>query len=136
MPRTFQQRVDGFTPINLNFTIDPRSLTDVQAKAKGYSGRLSKRIKSIVSETTEDIRDYAISIAPEDTGFLKSEIIATEIERVVTAWVALVVSGAEYSAYVEFGTFTNRAQPYMRPAFRRYAPIFRRRIEQAIKQAR
>lgn len=132
----FQERVDQFNPINIRVQIDPRSLTELEGKAKGYAGRLSLRIKRIVQQTANDIRDYAISIAPEDTGFLKSEIIATETERVVTEWVSLVLSGAEYSAYVEFGTYTNRAQPFMRPALKKYAPIFRKRIEDAIRQTK
>lgn len=53
----------------------------------------------------------ASQIAPRDTGYMAEHITAQKKDNV-----AQVVSEADYSVYVEFGTYKMAAQPFMRPA--------------------
>lgn len=56
--------------------------------------------------------NYAKSVVPVDTGFLKSTL-GVEVSGQVVKIVAL----AGYAAFVELGTYKMAAQPYLRPAY-------------------
>lgn len=122
--------------ISLKFAFDPRTVADVEAKARGYAGRASKGIKQVVQQTAVEMRDFAKVLAAVDTGRMKSEIAVIDVEKVLTAWVAFVISRAPYSIFVEYGTYKMRAQPFMRPVFEKYAPIFAARIRAVLTNTR
>ena len=59
----------------------------------------------------------AQSNAPVRTGFLKSNIHVEPVEKKTDQVIGTIKSDADYSSFVEFGTFKMSAQPFMRPAF-------------------
>ena len=59
----------------------------------------------------------AQSNAPVRTGFLKSNIHVEPVEKKTDQVIGTVKSDADYSSFVEFGTFKMSAEPFMRPAF-------------------
>lgn len=57
------------------------------------------------------IAKKARSLAPVDTGYMRDHIRAMKQGET-----AIVISAAPYSAFVEFGTRHQAAQPFIRPA--------------------
>lgn len=98
--------------------------------------KISKKYRdemAYISQTTAEwIRDRAVVLAPKDTGYL-----ASTIQRVPTRnrlqWAVIVM--ARYGAYVEYGTATHRAQPYLLPAAQASLPMFRDRVRVMLKRA-
>ena len=54
-------------------------------------------------------------LCPVDTGRLRSSI-TQQLERDSQGLVEVVGTNVDYAPYVELGTRTNRAQPFLRPA--------------------
>lgn len=74
--------------------------------------------ESVVAKVALDMEAEAKMSAPVDTGNLKNSIAASRIGG--AAWE--VIAGAEYAAYVEYGTSRGApAQPYFTPAYNRAA---------------
>lgn len=56
--------------------------------------------------------NYAKTVVPVDTGFLKSTLGVEESGKIVK-----IVAMAGYASFVELGTYKMGAQPYLRPAY-------------------
>jgi len=66
----------------------------------------------IVAKVALDLQAQAVTRAPRKTGNLRASIQATRLG--VAHW--RIVVGAEYGLYVEMGTISSSAQPYMAPS--------------------
>ena len=66
----------------------------------------------LIARAANNHASIARQLAPVDTGYLRDHI-AVKVEGGVYE----VISGAEYSTYVEFGTTYSEAQPFFYPAF-------------------
>lgn len=98
----------------------------------GLGEQLHKKLAVIVAETALAIESDAKLLCPVDTGFLRNSIQY----RPVADLEAEVVVGAEYGAYVEYGTYRTRPQPYLNPAFHAQIRRFRVRVRRAISDAK
>lgn len=85
-------------------------------------------VSDVVKKTAFDILDDAQEEAPIVTGYLASSITAT-----IDEFRAEVQPAAEYAAFVEFGTYKMRAQPYLIPAANKNEPRFVAAIEKMIR---
>lgn len=124
--------------------------------------RLEKATEAIQIQTqteitggAKDIAEEAKLRAPGDFGILKGLISFIPAEKSQNGYDAEVVSAADYSAYVEFGTGTKvdvpgdltefalqfkgtkavpgmRAQPFFFPAAKRIFPIIKDRIQKIL----
>ena len=72
----------------------------------------SKAAELTSEQIAKEIATVARRLAPRDTGFLRKNIRAEKRGR--TQWEA--VASTTYAGYVEFGTSSSAAQPYLRPA--------------------
>lgn len=84
-----------------------------------------------VRKTAVDIKSSARSFAAVDSGNMKDQIhtrATGELSSEVTA-------DAEYSYWVENGTSTMAAQPFMRPAADKHEPAFEKAMEQILGRA-
>ncbi len=125
------------------------------------SAALTKRLNAIPDQIlrdlrpalvkgAEDIADTAELLVPEDEGDLKNTITVTVPGGTTPRYAAgggsvtarpnqaLVTVGSEdvrYGHIKEFGSVTNEATPYMRPAFRLKKAKVMRRIQAAIGKA-
>jgi len=81
------------------------------------------------------VREYARSLAPVRTGYLRSSIYA-EVKSDVKEHVTKFGAKASYAIYVEFGTRYMRAKPYLYPAVQEYLPELERVIIEAIEEAK
>lgn len=67
-----------------------------------------------------DMESHAVKIVPVDTGALKASIhleINSPNDIMLTA-------GMDYAPHVEYGTYKQRPQPYMRPAIFNFVSTF------------
>lgn len=91
---------------------------------KNLAPELIKQIKlqgpRIVASIAQGIEAQAKLKAPVDTGFLRNSIQATP--KGAFEWNVTV--GAEYGAYLEFGTVKMSARPYFTPAVELMRPQF------------
>lgn len=76
-----------------------------------------------VKEVSELIALDAQGRAPVRTGNLRSSIGSSSQKKE-----GEVFAGAEYAAFVEYGTYKMPAQPFLGPAVARYAPEFAKRV--------
>lgn len=95
------------------FEFDVRDFLASLAKA---TARLETRAAEEQRQIAGDIVRDAKAKAPVETGRLRNSIhVAGETQHVDGPEVE-VEAAAGYAAFVEFGTSTMRAEPYMRPA--------------------
>lgn len=95
------------------------------------SGKISARtlalLSGVVKKTAADIEAGAKARAPVDTGFLR-----TSIQSEMTGESEATISvGAEYGAFVEYGTRKTPAQPFLTPAVDAARPAFLAAIKTA-----
>lgn len=60
--------------------------------------------------------DKAKQIAPKRTGFMANNILVEPVKKTATSVTGTVNANADYSSFVEFGTYKMSAQPFIRPA--------------------
>lgn len=73
---------------------------ELQAKIKKAPAQLKKEVGAEIKFASEDFRTRSIKDAPADTGNLRRQITVNHVGELTSE----VISGAEYSAYMEFGT--------------------------------
>lgn len=106
---------------------------------KAWKQMTSRQMKSRLSKETgviaNLIADEAKRIVPVDTGRLRASISARKVGAVARNTVRhTVVATAPYASDVEYGTGRQRAQPYMRPAYRKFQQPLRGRLGRAIRE--
>lgn len=72
--------------------------------------------------------------APVDTGTLRAAIKGS-VEKMMAAVKLRIEVGVEYGVFPEFGTIYQEAQPYLRPALQKLAPIVVERTVKAYNKA-
>lgn len=108
--------------MGVNF--DAHQMTQLCGRVKTSGPRAGARAAQALRKTAFDIEADAKTLAPIDTGNLRSSIItAIAGDGRFGAMEATITAEAEYSAYVEFGTSTQAGQPFMMPAFERRVPL-------------
>lgn len=91
---------------------DRKARADVEKAAK----RLYERAENILVDHKRPLHQRVAANAPRKTGRLRASV-TTEVTRLKRGPVLKVfVRRLPYAAYVEFGTSTKRARPFMRPA--------------------
>lgn len=90
---------------------------------------MDSRTALVVRKSAFDVERFAKADAAVDTGFMRNSI-TTEIETNNSrVYGATVTAGADYSAFVEFGTSRMAPQPFMGPALARVEPGFLAALE-------
>lgn len=91
-----------------------------------------KAIKLAIVKAAYDMEAHAVRVVPVDTGRLKASIKVKAGNDYI-----ILSADTEYDKYVEFGTVTQRPQPFITPALhagiRKYIP---NRIRQEIGRLR
>ena len=84
-----------------------RNIQDFEVEKK-------EEIKNVVKETAFKIQANAKQRTPVDTGHLKRNI---EVDISQDELSADIGTNVEYGKYVEFGTATQKSQPFLFPAY-------------------
>ncbi|MEN2364093.1 HK97-gp10 family putative phage morphogenesis protein [Lacticaseibacillus paracasei] len=88
-------------------------IAQLELTHEGVVDVAAKAMETTLAKTQE----RAQSNAPVRTGFLKSNIHVLPVEKKTDQVIGTVKSDADYSSFVEFGTYKMSAEPFMRPAF-------------------
>lgn len=95
------------------------AVIDIKVKTRVTYNNVPSLAKSVVANSNQASYNFARraeaiakTLAPVRTGFLKSSINRVTL----SPGRHLIVVGAHYGAYVEYGTRHMAAQPYFRPA--------------------
>ena len=93
----------------------------MSVKVEGFKfAALSERMRRNIAEEINSAAAAVISLAkqlsPVDTGFMRDNIEQTE-QSSADSLRAVMESKADYSAFVEYGTVHQDAQPFFTPAF-------------------
>ena len=90
---------------------------DVQARAADGPPRATGFMKSSIYTVTHNSSTYGQGIQGQGS-------LLPEIDKPADDLTAFVAVGANYGAYVEYGTSKMAAQPYFHPAFDAVEPVF------------
>lgn len=80
------------------------------------SERMRRNIAEELNSGAKSCIEIAQQLAPVDTGFMRDHISQTE-EASASNLRAVMESEADYSAFVEYGTINQNAQPFFTPAY-------------------
>lgn len=107
---------------------------DVLRALQQLNEAIQLKVQDELERWAMEVREYARSLAPVRTGYLRSSIYAR-----VQGWIAEIGAEAPYAIYVEFGTRYMQAQPYLYPALEEFLPrleeIFLKAIDEAKMEA-
>jgi len=84
--------------------------------------------------TTGQVQAQAKQIAPKRTGFMANNILVEPVNKTATSVTGTVNAKADYSSFVEFGTYKMSAQPFIRPAVSAGQSLFIRTTMDKLKE--
>jgi HK97 gp10 family phage protein len=96
---------------------------------------LLPKMKPVIEEYADKVFEEAVREVPVDTGNLRStieQIFEEMAESVLKAMVG--TQKTTYAAYQEFGTTIHEAQPYLRPALKKYAKEFVKAVADTVQE--
>lgn len=105
---------------------DASEIYTLASDLRGSATKAKKTAGAAVQKTAADIGADAKSLAPVDTGNLKSSIGVGKVGPLES----VVGPTANYGIYLELGTSRMPAQPFMGPATDRRVPAFLQAMEQ------
>jgi HK97 gp10 family phage protein len=71
---------------------------------------------SAMKTTTGQVQATAKQVAPKRTGYMANNISVEPVKKTAASVTGTVDAKADYSSFVEFGTYKMSAEPFMRPA--------------------
>ena len=80
------------------------------------AGATIEAAASAMKTTTGKVQAQAKQIAPKRTGFMANNILVEPVKKTATSVTGTVNAKADYSSFVEFGTYKMSAEPFIRPA--------------------
>ncbi|WP_243680646.1 HK97-gp10 family putative phage morphogenesis protein [Lacticaseibacillus manihotivorans] len=80
------------------------------------AGAAIEAADSAMKTTTGKVQAQAKHIAPKRTGFMANNILVEPVKKTATSVTGTVDAKADYSSFVEFGTYKMAAEPFIRPA--------------------
>lgn len=94
-----------------------------------YSVKAGAKVKKAVAGSALNVQRYSKRACPFRTGALSNSIAWDPLGD----YSAEVVAKMPYAGHVEYGTYKQRAKPYMGPSAEREKPNFQKAIEGAVK---
>ncbi|WP_350345773.1 HK97-gp10 family putative phage morphogenesis protein [Lacticaseibacillus paracasei] len=79
------------------------------------AGATIEAAASAMKTTTGKVQAQAKQIAPKRTGFMANNILVEPVNKTATSVTGTVNAKADYSSFVEFGTYKMSAEPFIRP---------------------
>lgn len=113
--------------VNLNIS----GAKEFEQALSRFDTQMQKEVQTQLARWAEDTQREAKRLVPVKTGYLKSTIFCKAKD-----WQMEVGAEATYAAAVEFGTRTQRAQPYLTPAIEKHLPQLERVLLEAINTAK
>jgi HK97 gp10 family phage protein len=102
---------------------DLEGLEEFKLAVQQFNSGMQQHVQRQLAMWAEDVKALATQLVPVKTGRLRSSIYAK-----IQEWVAEIGAEATYALFVEFGTRSMQARPYLYPAIQTYLP----RLEQIV----
>lgn len=99
------------------------------------AGATIEAATSAMKTTTGKVQAQAKHIAPKRTGFMANNILVEPVKKTATSVTGTVNAKADYSSFVEFGTYKMAAEPFMRPAVSAAQSFFIKTTMDKLKEA-
>lgn len=115
-------------------TFDSHEVVELQHRLEASTAQVRAGAARVTRAAGARVERDAKIAAPVDTGYLRNSISARITGNANTS-TATVSAGANYGAYVEFGTSRMSPQPYMIPAFDRNKQPFIQALQQLVDGA-
>ena len=108
-----------------------QGIREFQAALLTFEATMQGYVHAKLVSWAEDVKTEAMRRAPVRTGHLRGSIYA-----LVKDWVVNIGAEATYALFVELGTRTLRARPYLWPSIQLYLPHLEQVISEAIDAAK
>ena len=108
-----------------------QGVREFQAALHTFESTLQRYVHAKLVGWAEGVKTEAMRRAPVKTGHLRSSIYV-----LVKDWVVNIGAEATYALFVEVGTRTLRARPYLYPSIQLYLPQLQGLIGEAIDAAK
>lgn len=99
-----------------NTNVTWSGLDNLMAELGATAGATIEASALAMKTTTGNVQSHAKQIAPKRTGFMANNILVEPVKKTATSVTGIVNAKADYSSFVEFGTYKMSAQPFIRPA--------------------
>lgn len=99
------------------------------------AGATIEAASSAMKVTTGQVQATAKQVAPKRTGFMANNISVEPVNKTATSVTGAVNAKADYSSFVEFGTYKMSAQPFIRPAVSAAQSLFIKTTMDKLKEA-
>jgi HK97 gp10 family phage protein len=99
------------------------------------AGATIEAAASAMKTTTGQVQEKAKQIAPKRTGFMAHNILVEPVKKTATSVTGTVNAKADYSSFVEFGTYKMSAEPFIRPAVSAGQSLFIKTTMDKLKEA-
>lgn len=90
---------------------------------------------SAMKLTTGQVQATAKQVAPKRTGYMANNISVEPVKKTATSVTGTVNAKANYSSFVEFGTYKMSAEPFIRPAVSAAQSLFIKTTMDKLKEA-
>jgi HK97 gp10 family phage protein len=90
---------------------------------------------SAMKVTTGQVQATAKQVAPKRTGYMANSISVEPVKKTATSVTGTVNAKADYSSFVEFGTYKMSAEPFIRPAVSAGQSVFIKTTMDKLKEA-
>jgi len=91
-------------------------LDKLMAELGATAGATIEAAASAMKTTTGKVQVTAKQVATKRTGYIANNISVEPVKKTATSVTGTVNAKADYSSFVEFGTYKMSAQPFIRPA--------------------
>ena len=106
--------------INVNWS----GLENLMEQLGATAGATIEAANSAMKTTTGQVQAQAKQIAPKRTGYMVNNILVEPVKKTTASVTGTVNAKADYSSFVEFGTYKMSAEPFIRPAISAEQSLF------------
>jgi len=99
------------------------------------AGATIEAAASAMKITTGQVQATAKQVAPKRTGYMANNISVEPVKKTATSVTGTVNARADYSSFVEFGTYKMSAAPFIRPAVSAAQSLFIKTTMDKLKEA-
>lgn len=110
-------------------------LDNLMAELDTTAGATIEAATSAMKTTTGKVQAQAKHIAPKRTGFMANNIGVEPVKKTATSVTGTVNAKADYSSFVEYGTYKMSAEPFIRPAVSAGQSVFIKTTIDKLKEA-
>lgn len=118
-----------------NINVTWSGLDKLMEELGATAGATIEAASSAMKLTTGQVQATAKQVAPKRTGYMANSISVEPVKKTATSVTGTVNAKADYSSFVEFGTYKMSAEPFIRPAVSAAQSLFIKTTIDKLKEA-